>query len=143
MKKILLFLSIGLLLTACGPGELQVRDAWARPVLAGGTGAVYLSLHNGTGQADTLIGASTEVARVAELHTSMMMHEGDDMDMAMMQPVDSIDLAAGSGTDLAPGGYHIMLIDMQRQLVAGDRFVLTLHFENHADIEVEVSVVEN
>jgi copper(I)-binding protein len=150
----LVFAALALLLSACGPAELTIKDAWARPALGGGTGAIYLTVHNGTGVAVALTGATTDVARVVEIHSSMIMGEGGEhehgeghptespmeSDVAMMMPVERIDIAPGSSVQLAPGGYHIMLIDLQRNLVGGEAFTVTLHFEGHADIEVEVSV---
>jgi copper(I)-binding protein len=157
MKKSYVLLFLAALLAACGPSVLSVREAWARPALEGGTGAAYLILQNGTSEAVTLTGASTDVARVVELHTSMMMTEGEmnhgdhgdmhptaspaESDVAMMMPVDTVEVAAGSSLQLTPGGYHVMLIDLQRALVVGETFTLTLHFVDHDDIEVEVSVI--
>ena len=46
-----------------------------------------------------------------------------------MQQVDSIDLAAGKGVNLASGGYHIMLIGLKRQLRAGEVVPLTIVLE--------------
>lgn len=156
MKKscLLVFAALALLLAACGPTELTVKDAWARPALEGGTGAIYLTVQNGTGEALALTGASTDVAAAVEIHTSMMMGEESEhphgeghptespmeSDVAMMMPVERIDIAPGGSVQLAPGSYHIMLIDLQRELVAGETFMVTLHFDGHEDIEVEVSL---
>lgn len=156
MRKTTLFVmaALAVVLAACGPRELVARDAWARPAIQGGTGAVYVELYNGTGQPISLIGASTNVARVVEIHTSSMMDmsEGSEhgahpttdaeADVAMMMPVDVVELEVGLTVAFEPGGYHLMLIDLQQPLQAGDTFSLTLHFEGHADIEIEVSVRE-
>jgi hypothetical protein len=41
---------------------------------------------------------------------------------------------------LAPQGTHIMLMDLPRPLVAGERFPLTLVFEHAGKLAVEVEV---
>ena len=67
---------------------------------------------------------------------------GMDMsgDVMIMQPVDSIDLAAGGQVTFEPGGYHVMLINLNRDLSAGDTFTITLHFQNADDLPVTVTV---
>ena len=46
-----------------------------------------------------------------------------------MSSVAGIDLAAGQTVKLAPGGYHVMLIDLKQPLKAGDSVPLTLTLE--------------
>ncbi|QYK51883.1 MAG: copper chaperone PCu(A)C [Anaerolineales bacterium] len=58
-----------------------------------------------------------------------------------MVKVERVELAAGHEIAFEPGGYHIMLINLQRELVAGDTFELTLHFEHAEDMTIEVKVV--
>ncbi|MBX3045774.1 MAG: copper chaperone PCu(A)C [Anaerolineales bacterium] len=58
-----------------------------------------------------------------------------------MVKVERVELAAGHEIAFEPGGYHIMLINLQRELVAGDTFELTLHFEHAEDLTIEVKVV--
>lgn len=58
-----------------------------------------------------------------------------------MVKVERVELAAGHEIAFEPGGYHIMLINLQRELAAGDTFALTLHFEHAEDLTMEVKVV--
>jgi copper(I)-binding protein len=139
---------LALLLAGCGPSTLEATDAWARPTAAGGTAAVYLKLRNGTAQDLILIGASSEVARVIEMHHSMAMDEMEgmianepDTDVMTMAPVDELPLEAGETITFEPGGYHLMLIDLQQELIAGELFLVALHFPNSPDLQVEVQVL--
>ena len=59
-----------------------------------------------------------------------------------MQEMESLPLAAGSPVRLAPGGYHIMLIDLVEPLEVGMSFDLTLDFESADDLTVSVEVSE-
>jgi copper(I)-binding protein len=59
-----------------------------------------------------------------------------------MQEVDAIDLPAGDTISLAPGGYHIMLIDIARPLEIGQKFNVTLDLEKAGEQVVEVEVRE-
>ena len=129
-----------LLLSACGEGELYVGGAWARPTPAGGLAAVYFLMGNGTSQADALLSASTQAARVTEMHRSMSM--GDESDAMIMTPIDRVDLAAGQQVAFEPGGYHLMLFDLQQDLVEGDHFTLIMHFEQAGELEIDVAVID-
>lgn len=65
----------------------------------------------------------------------------DMSSVGTMVKVERIELAAGHEIAFAPGGYHIMLINLQRELAAGDTFELTLHFEHAEDLTIEVKVL--
>ena len=64
----------------------------------------------------------------------------DDGGMARMRPIEFLDLPAGSRTQLAPQGTHLMLIDLQSPLVAGDEFTLTLVLASAGELEITVLV---
>jgi len=53
-----------------------------------------------------------------------------DMETMTMREVDSIELPAGEMVELKPGGYHVMLMDLQAQVKEGDEVPLTLTIEN-------------
>ncbi|MCA1856557.1 copper chaperone PCu(A)C [Massilia oculi] len=86
-----------------------------------------------------LVGVQSSVAGRAELHEMAM--EGQTM---RMRRVDAIALPAGKPVDLASGGYHIMLMDLQRQVKEGERVDLTLQVEDAAgkrqDVKLSVPV---
>ncbi len=115
---------------------LVVKSAWSRELPPSATvGAAFLSLSNHTDQADRLLSAESSIAEVTELHAHE--HEGDVMRMVK---VDSIEIPAHSDLTLEPGGYHIMLIDLHKPLVAGQTLPLTLHFEHAGQVDVTVQI---
>lgn len=122
-----------------GP-DIRVENAWARPASVGMggkvTSAAYMTLINKGGAADRLVGVMTDVAEAAELHQSVM--EGDVMKMVPVQ--GGIEIPAGGQVELKPGGYHIMLIGVKRDLKPGDRFTLRLRFEKSGERQVDVVV---
>jgi copper(I)-binding protein len=85
----------------------------------------------------TLVGASTPVAGVAEVHEMKM--EGDVM---RMRAVGKLALPAGQAVELKPGGYHLMLMDLKAPLKANTHIPLTLRFRNAkgAESRLELSV---
>ena len=71
-------------------------------------------------------------------------HDMDDDahgDMAMtMQPVTSIDIPAGGEAVLAPGGLHVMMLELADPLEVGDTFELTLVTDAGDEIPITVEV---
>lgn len=103
---------------------------------AGGNSAVYMRIVNSGGAADRLVAASTDAAAAVELHESRMV--GDVMQMA---PVEGgIPVPANGEVELKPGGLHVMLIGLTRDLQPGDTVTLTLTFEGAGAVTVEAPV---
>ena len=125
--------------------SIQVQDAWARqaPMMppmghmhaAGGNGAVYMNLRNTGQETETLVGGSSDAAESVEMHETI--REGDVM---RMRPVTKLELPAGGVLEMKPGGMHIMLIDLKRDLRPGDRIHVMLNFDHAAPVSVEVPV---
>ena len=97
--------------------------------------AGYLVIHNVGDQDDQLLSVECDAARVVELHKSTL--HGDVM---QMQPVDAIKIPARETIELKTGGYHIMLIDLNRNLVADEKLPMTLVFELAGRIDVEAGI---
>ncbi|MFN2168670.1 MAG: copper chaperone PCu(A)C [Anaerolineae bacterium] len=141
-------------LVACGAPSgpsLQAEEVWARPAMAAaeggmtgegmgmaGTGGVFMLLKNEGKEADRLIGGQTDVAKVVEIHETVM--EGDVMKMQML--ADGLEIPAGGEVLLKPGSYHVMLIGLERDLKVGDTFTLELQFEKSGAMALEVTVRE-
>ncbi len=122
------------------PEVFHVHDAYARSMGGiGASGAVFLMLHNNSTTDERLIGARTDVAEKAELHTHKMT---DDGVMQMMQIEGGVPLAAGEAHVFDRGGDHVMLMGLTRALKDGDSFALTLLFESGAEVTIDV-VVDN
>lgn len=121
--------------TAAGTATLQVQGAWARPGFAGGNSAIYLTLLNGGDSDDRLIGVETAIARAAEIHESEMKDN-----IMHMHPVAGVAIPAGGRAELAPGGLHVMLVDLQQALADGDTIEVTLTFEQAPPQQLEVPI---
>ena len=117
-------------------GGPKVDHAWARATPgAARTGAVYFRIESPTD--DRLIGLASPVAAKAELHT----HLEENGVMQMREVEGGLAVPAGQEVELKPGGLlHVMLIDLNRKLKAGDSFPLTLTFEKAGSRDVTVTV---
>jgi periplasmic copper chaperone A len=141
VKRILILVwAMAFLSSACGTESaaeegIKINQAWMRPTAQGANGAVYLVIHNDSSTANELVGVSTEVAQAAEMHESQM--TGDVMEMNQLE---SVPLGAKEDVTFAPGGLHIMLINVKKELKTGDEIDITLHFSNAEDMKVIVPV---
>ena len=117
-------LALSLTLSGLAQAQITVTDAWVRGTVAqqkaSGMFAVFTSAQGGT-----LIGASSPVAGVVEIHEMSM--EGSTMRMRPL--TGGLPLPAGQAVELKPGGYHVMLMDLKQPLKAGETITVTFEFE--------------
>ena len=78
---------------------------------------------------------------VASKQGMAMLHQSTNAGgMAGMEDMDSLALPAHQAVALAPGGTHIMLMDLKQALRAGDMLTLTLHFAHAPEQTITVPV---
>lgn len=118
-------------------GDLEIAGAFTRamaPTAKAGGG--FLSITNKGSEDDVLISASSPSAPVVQLHEMAM--ENDVMKMREL--ADGIAIAAGETVDLAPGGLHIMFMQVPEPFVEGEKVAVTLVFEKAGEVEVMLPV---
>jgi copper(I)-binding protein len=103
--------------------------------MIGTTGAAFMTIKNSGKETDRLVAVNSDVADAVEIHLSEMKD-----DVMTMRPVEGVDVPAGGEAVLAPGGYHVMLIGLKRELVVGEKVNLTLTFEKAGQMSVEAEV---
>lgn len=130
-----LLLAVAVAAPALAGSMIEVVHPWSKPSIPNRPGVVYLGIHNSGDTADRLVGARAEGVGTVELHKSET--KGDMMTMA---PVDAVEVPAGGMAELAPGEYHIMLLDIEKPLKVGDTVALTLEFETAGEVSVSVPV---
>jgi Uncharacterized protein conserved in bacteria len=117
--------------------DVTVTQPWARSTPApGGAGAAFMTISNAGATADKLVKATSPVAGAAELHTHLM-----DGGVMRMRAVPAIEIPAGGSASLAPGGLHVMLINLNAPLTEGTSFPLSLTFEKAGEVTVTVPVM--
>lgn len=100
--------------------SLQVEHAWARATVPGqqSSGAFMVLTAS---EDSALVSANSPVTGVTEVHEMKM-----DGDVMKMRAIDELPLPAGEAVELAPSGYHIMLMDLKQTLEEGSEIPLTL-----------------
>jgi copper(I)-binding protein len=96
--------------------------------------AGFMQIKNNSPEDDRLVAASTDFAD-AELHEIIMV--GDVMKMS---PVSGIDIPAHSTVELKSGSYHVMFVNLKKEVKLGDMVNLTLTFENAGDVTISAVV---
>lgn len=118
-------------------GELVLDHAWARATPNGAkVGGGYLTIENKGAVPDKLIGGSSPAAGKVEVH-EMAMNNG----VMTMRPVkDGLPIPPGKSVALAPGGFHLMLLELKAPLKKGQKIPVTLKFEKAGDLNVTLDV---
>ena len=117
---------------------LEIQDPFAWAVPPGQTNsAIFMRLVNGGDAPLVLVGGRSEAAAAVELHTHTM-EDG----MMKMRRVERIAVPAKGAVALEPGGLHIMLIGLKRDLVPGGAVDLALALDDGSVIPVQAEVRE-
>jgi copper(I)-binding protein len=131
--------------------DIHLENAWARraPAMAhgqpgghgamgpgvAGNGAVYVTIVNRGAGPDALISAATDAASTVELHE--VVQEGGVM---KMRPLPRVEVPASGRLEMKPGGHHIMLLGLTRDLKPGDTVSVTLTFDKAGRMTVDAPV---
>ncbi|MBT1514690.1 copper chaperone PCu(A)C [Bradyrhizobium sp. SRL28] len=118
-------------------GDLVIAQAWSRATpggakIAGG----YLTIENKGTAPDRLTAVSGDIAGRVEIH-EMAMNNG----VMTMRPLEKgLEIEPGKTVKLAPGGYHLMLMDLKNPLKQGEKVPLELRFEKAGKVVVSLDV---
>ncbi len=118
-------------------GDVAIDVVWARASI--GTSrptAAYLTIRNEGSEPEVLASIKASVSELAEVH-KMTMTDG----IARMGPAGAVKIPAGSEVVLNPGGLHVMLMKLKQPLKEGQKFTMTLIFENAGPVDVSVPVL--
>jgi hypothetical protein len=90
-------------------GTLRVLHPWSRPTAPGvSVGAAYFEVRNEGATDDRLVGASTPIAARVEIHETRIV-----AGVAQMRAQEAVAIVAGRTITAAPGGLHLMLIELR------------------------------
>lgn len=138
MKKVLLSLgAVGLLSFAVvsqAMAQVSVKNAWVRATVGPQkTTGAFLQIE--TKNEVNLVKVESKAAGMVEIHEMQM-----DGGVMKMREVERVNCPAGKVTELSPGGFHIMLMNLKKQAKEGDQIPLILSFEDRQGKKQVVSV---
>jgi copper(I)-binding protein len=118
-------------------GDITIEQPWSRATpkgapVAGG----YMVIHNAGTTADRLTGGVFDFAGKVQIH-EMTMQDGV---MKMRPLATGLEIPPGGTVTLAPNGYHVMFMELKRQLTQGETVKGALDFEHAGKIPVEFKV---
>lgn len=120
-----------------GPIALDAPFLRAAPPGAPVVGGYVMITNEGEAD-DTLVAARTDAAGRVELHE--MVTDGDVMRMREME--GGIPVPAGETVVLRPGGLHLMLMELEGAIPAGETRDVTLTFESGAEATMAFTVAQ-
>jgi len=122
--RLALAAAAALVIATPAAAQVTVTDPWVRGTVPGqmATGA-FMQLKSA---ADArLVEARSPVAGVVEIHEMKL-----ENNVMRMRAVPALDLPAGRAVTLAPGGYHVMLMDLKQTMKEGEIVPVTLVVES-------------
>lgn len=109
-------------------GDVMIDNAFAFEPITAASGAAYFTVHNHGTAVDTILEATSPVAKGASFHGSNMGH------------LMALEIPAGGTVELKPGGTHLMLTDFSPPPAAGDSLSLTLKFAHAGTVTLKLPV---
>lgn len=143
-KKILWIIGLSsliFLLVSCNSisqeSNLSVNDAWIRPAVVGGSpSAAYMIIENSGDSEDRLLNITADFSDMLEVHETQIID-----DIAHMVPQENgVEIPPNSTVELRQGSLHVMIMQVNQDLVAGEEVELILQFEQAGEIIVPASV---
>lgn len=152
MRRWLASLLTASVLVGCSPSpssELAVLRAWARPVSAGAALAVvYFEVTSDAPDTLTAVEVAPELADQVQLHGPMGGSSEEAGHIHGAPGGSSIGANPFSVSPdrplvLEPGGVHAMLVEVKRDLVAGETFSASFVFSSGRRVVADVVVANN
>ena len=117
-------------------GTLRVDAPYVRLVPPNAPASAAFMVISNSGSAERqLLKAQSPVAKTVELHTHV-----NDHGVMKMRQVANIAIKANDQTELKPGSYHIMLIDLKQPLNEGDSVPIALFFDDGSSQQITAPV---
>ena len=118
-------------------GDLSFSGAFTRAMPSSAkTGGGYVTITNKGTESDRLVSASSPAAPMVQIHEMKM--EGDVMRIGELP--DGIEIPPGETVTLAPGGAHIMFMNVPEPFAEGDEVAVTLTFQKSGRIDLVFDV---
>ena len=118
-------LCLGLIFETTAWAQIKVENAWVRAIVPKqqATGA-FMKITSV--EAVKLVAVTMVLAKTNEIHEMKM--EGDVM--KMRAHLNGLDIPANTTVELKSGGYHVMMMELEQTIKAGDTVPLQLQFIN-------------
>ncbi len=118
--------------------SVSVEKPWARASIgASRPAAAFLTLVNNGSETAYLIEVESSAADRADVHRTVKEDDG----VVRMEPAGDVRILPGERVVLAPGGLHIMMMDLVQSLDVGESLELYLRFADDSETDVIVPII--
>jgi copper(I)-binding protein len=117
--------------TGSAADSVSVDDPWVKAADSG-MSAAFGEITNSGSEDVTVVSVTTPASTTLELHETV---ENESGSMVMREKDGGFTVPAGGDLVLAPGGNHIMLMDLVEPVVAGDEVTFTLTFSDESTLD--------
>ena len=137
MKHLTMFAMLAGLALATGvhaaaADHVKATHAWIRVLPGALPGGAYVTLKNDSDQPVALVGASSKAYAQVMLH-----HSSTAGGVSRMTMVDSLNVPAHGQAELAPAGYHLMLMHPVAPVEPGSTVRLLLKFSDGSTLPTD------
>ncbi len=117
--------------------DMDMSDDMSDMTMTSAVSGVYMTITNNRESDVTLVSVTAEGVGMAQIHETTV----DERDMASMDEIEEgLLIPAGATVELIPGGLHIMLMNLENDLVEGDSISVTLEFDDGNTITTDIPV---
>lgn len=121
-----------------GLEDIVVENSWARASIgANRPGVAYMTLRNAGNEPIKLVGLETPLALKPDIHETKI----DASGVSTMRPAGELTIASGERLSLQPGGLHVMLMGLQKPMIKGEVFSLSLKFADGEVLVIDVPIL--
>ncbi|WP_010301240.1 copper chaperone PCu(A)C [Candidatus Odyssella thessalonicensis] len=115
--------------------KIHIEHPLVRPAQKNKNTGAYMSIKLDCMKAtDTLLSAESEICTAVEIHDHI-----NDNGIMRMRPVKTVQIKNGE-IKFVPGGLHVMLMGLKRDLVAGETIKIRLNFEKAGAVDIDYQV---
>jgi len=111
--------------------DIVIKDQWLRPSAEKMATALYLTIENKSDEPDTLYSVKSGISDRIEIHETY-----SSGDLMGMREIGSIVIEAGEEEILEPGGKHIMVMKLKRDVKYGDEIQFILFFRRAGELSI-------
>ena len=126
---------ISLLTILAHSPKIKIENAWVRPAGKGMNSALYFNIANNNIKPDVLYKVSSPVAELVQMHKTVEING-----LAEMKQIKSVTIPANKRIEFKPGSYHVMLIQLKRDLNVGQKIDFIFYFKKAGRIKISAIV---
>jgi copper(I)-binding protein len=126
---------LALILMIFNPGDdIVIKDQWMRPGAEKMGTALYFAVENKGEEADTLYSVVSGVSDMIQIHETY-----SSGDLMGMREIEQIIIVPGEKIKLEPGGKHIMVMKLKKDIKISSPVEFILHFKKAGTIKITAS----